>query len=70
MLAFSDSRQRAAFFAPYLKRTTAETEYLKPLYDAITKEEQASGGSSVTLDEVAERFVREATGRKLVLIRS
>jgi hypothetical protein len=70
MLAFSDSRQRAAFFAPYLKRTTAETEYLKPLYDAIIKEELVSGDVPVTMGEVANRFLKEATGRKLVLIRS
>jgi hypothetical protein len=37
LLAFSDSRQRAAFFALYLKRTTAESEYLKPLYDAVQR---------------------------------
>ena len=70
MLAFSDSRQRAAFFAPYLRRTTAETEYLKPLYDAIKKGEQASGDEPVTMDEVASRFLKEATVRRLVLIRS
>lgn len=68
MLTFSDSRQRAAFFAPYLKRTTAETEYMKPLYDALKLEEERNE-TPVSLTEVAERFVKEAVKRKLVLIR-
>ncbi len=68
MLAFSDSRQRAAFFAPYLKRTTAETEYMKPLYDALKLEEDRNN-NAVSLTDVAERFVKEAVKRKLVLIR-
>ena len=70
MLAFSDSRQRAAFFAPYLKRTTAETEYAKPLYDALLIEEEKKGDDSVMLEDVAQRFRKEALKRKLVLIRS
>lgn len=70
MLAFSDSRQRAAFFAPYLKQTSAETEYLKPLYEALRIEEDRNDGTPVTLESVADRFLKEATKRKLVLIRS
>lgn len=68
MLAFSDSRQRAAFFAPYLKRTTAETEYLKPLYDAI-KRAEAVDDEPATLDEIVRRFVKEAKNRKRIFLR-
>jgi superfamily II DNA/RNA helicase len=70
LLAFSDSRQRAAFFAPYLKRTTAETEYMKPLSDALRTEELNNGGLPVGLSEVANQFVNQATQRPLVLIRT
>ncbi|MCU1267562.1 MAG: box helicase [Acidobacteria bacterium] len=70
LLAFSDSRQRAAFFAPYLKRTTAETEYMKPLCDAVKLEEQLNGGLPVGLSDVANQFVSQAVKRQLVLIRS
>ncbi|HYL99210.1 MAG TPA: helicase-related protein, partial [Blastocatellia bacterium] len=70
MLAFSDSRQRAAFFAPYLKRTSAETEYLKPIHDAIRIEEERNDGEAVSLETVADRFLKEATKRRLILIRS
>ncbi len=70
VLAFSDSRQRAAFFAPYLKRTTAETEYAKPLYDALLLEEKSSDDDPVMLEDVAKRFKKEALKRKLVLIKS
>ncbi|MGD9588738.1 MAG: DEAD/DEAH box helicase [Pyrinomonadaceae bacterium] len=68
MLAFSDSRQRAAFFAPYLKRTTAETEYARPLYEALQKEESALG-EAVDINTIAKRFVREATSRKQIVLR-
>ena len=70
MLAFSDSRQRAAFFAPYLKRTTAETEYSKPLLDALRLSEEANGGDPVTLEVTAKRFLKEAVGRRFALIRT
>lgn len=69
LLAFSDSRQRAAFFAPYLKRTTGETEYLKPLYDAVIKAEAANDGKPATLVEIARRFVKEAKNRKRIFLR-
>jgi superfamily II DNA/RNA helicase len=70
MLAFSDSRQRAAFFAPYLKRTTGETEYLKPLYDALLTEERANDEEPVTLEDIAKRFVRQAQKCDLVWLRT
>lgn len=70
LLAFSDSRQRAAFFAPYLKRTTAESEYLKPLFDAIKAEEMSDSSHPVGISDVSNQFVSQATKRPLVLIRS
>jgi hypothetical protein len=70
ILAFSDSRQRAAFFAPYLKRTTGETEYLKPIYDALRAEERANDEEPITLEDVAKRFVRQAQKRNLVWLQT
>jgi hypothetical protein len=39
LLVFSDSRQRAAFFAPYLSQTMAETAFLGPIEQALRKAE-------------------------------
>lgn len=68
MLAFSDSRQRAAFFAPYLKRTTAETEYARPLYDALRTEEEKNEGPA-DIESVVGRFSRNAMSRPWVILR-
>ena len=57
LLVFSDARQRAAFFAPYLAQTTLETAYMGPLVQAIaTAEEQE--GRPVTFEETARTYVR------------
>lgn len=69
MLAFSDSRQRAAFFAPYLKRTTAETEYSQPLYNSLLIQESKNDDEPVTIDEITRRFVKTATDRKQIVLR-
>lgn len=69
MLAFSDSRQRAAFFAPYLKRTTAETEYSNPLYEALLVQEAKNDNEPVTINEVTKRFVKNALERKQIVLR-
>jgi hypothetical protein len=69
MLAFSDSRQRAAYFAPYLARTTAETQYMRPLVDAISEEIGASGGSGASFDDIARRFLKRAEEQPYVIIR-
>ena len=58
LLVFSDSRQRAAFFAPYLKQTMAETAYLGPIHDAIRKAEQREQ-RPVALDEIAAQYMRD-----------
>src|SRR5262249_38893327 len=69
LLAFSDSRQRAAHFAPYLARTTAETQYMKPLLDAIQDAVSASAGSGASLDDISERFLKFAQNQPYVVIR-
>lgn len=68
MLVFSDSRQRAAFFAPYLQRTSCESEYSKPLYDALLELERKHG-EPASIEEVAKRFVRNAEERKVIVVR-
>lgn len=66
LLAFSDSRQRAAHFAPYLARTTAETQYMKPMVQAIA---EATKSSSASFEKVAERFLKFAQGQPYVIVR-
>jgi DEAD/DEAH box helicase/Domain of unknown function (DUF1998)/Helicase conserved C-terminal domain len=56
LLVFSDSRQRAAFFAPYLKHTMAETAYLGPVLNALQRAEKRED-RPVTLDEIADQYV-------------
>lgn len=58
LLAFSDSRQRAAHFAPYLARTTAEKQYMRPLLDGLQEAAQTTGGEGASLDDVADRFLK------------
>lgn len=69
MLVFSDSRQRAAFFAPYLQRTTAESEYSSPLYKALLEQEKKDEGP-VTIEDVSKRFVKRALKRRQVVLRT
>ena len=69
LLAFSDSRQRAAHFAPYLGRTTAETQYMKPLVDAIRDTIAGAGGQGVSFDDVADRFLKVAQKQPYIIIR-
>jgi len=59
LLAFSDSRQRAAFFAPYLKRTTCESGYQKPLFDSIVEVVRNNDGVA-SFEEVANMFVKQS----------
>ncbi|WP_428939242.1 DUF1998 domain-containing protein [Fontivita pretiosa] len=54
LLVFSDSRQRAAYFTPYLTRTTAEPSYIQPLLETARKI-QASRNSPGTVVEVIDR---------------
>lgn len=56
LLAFSDSRQRAAFFAPYLARTTAETEYDPRILRAVRDEIGVNKGRAVDVGAALSRF--------------
>lgn len=56
LLVFSDSRQRAAFFAPYLLQTTAETAFQGPLEAAIKNAEEERGGKPVSFKKVAFEY--------------
>lgn len=67
LLVFSDSRQRAAFFAPYLEYTAAESAYLGPLFSALIKSEK-NEGRSVTFREVATQYVRSLSDMPIVVI--
>ncbi|MGE3673693.1 MAG: helicase-related protein [Polyangiaceae bacterium] len=69
LLAFSDSRQRAAHFAPYLARTTAQTQYLKPVYEAIRQTARALGGDGAPFDDIAGRFVKNVITQPFVVVR-
>lgn len=68
VLAFSDSRQRAAYFAPYLSRTAAETQVMAPLVeaiDAVLKQDPRGA----TIDEVAYAFSRRVEKQPYVILR-
>lgn len=56
LLVFSDSRQRAAFFAPYLLQTTAETAFQGPLEMAIKTAEEQRDGKPVSFRKVAIEY--------------
>lgn len=60
LLVFSDSRQQAAFFAPYLETTTSESAFLGPLKDAIVRAE-TDEGEPVSVDRIAQEFVNSVT---------
>ena len=66
LLAFSDSRQRAAHFAPYLARTTAETQYMKPLVEAIR---EATKDGPASFENISERFLKFAQKQPYVIVR-
>jgi superfamily II DNA/RNA helicase len=69
ILAFSDSRQRAAHFAPYLTRTTAETQFLKPLMEAIHRVGKTFAEQGAPLDEIANAFANSALKQPFVVLR-
>jgi hypothetical protein len=68
LLAFSDSRQRAAHFAPYLARTTAETQHMRPLLEALREVVDAAGGAA-SFDDVADRFLKSVRKQPYVVVR-
>lgn len=68
LLAFSDSRQRAAYFMPYLTRTAAEPSYVQPILAAaaqIERDENRSG----TVVEVIDRAQSIMLGQDWVVFR-
>lgn len=67
LLVFSDSRQRAAFFAPYLEYTAAESAYLGPLLSALIKAE-SNADRPVTFREVATQYVRNLSDMPIAVI--
>ena len=68
LLVFSDARQRAAFFAPYLEQTTLETAYMGPLVSAITEEEQRES-RPVSFEEITRAYVRGMEKRRMSVIK-
>ena len=68
LLAFSDSRQRAAFFAPYLSRTVAEASFVEPVLTAIAQSD--TKGELHSIPELAEAAARHAKSRRWVILRS
>ncbi|MDP9191069.1 MAG: DEAD/DEAH box helicase [Acidobacteriota bacterium] len=63
LLAFSDSRQRAAFFAPYLARTSVQSEFEPPIVRAALEAITENGGMPVSTDDVIGRFETHARRR-------
>lgn len=59
LLVFADSRQDAAFFAPYLERTYTNILRRRLLYAALHGDEAGRRGQ-LTLDDVAERLREQA----------
>ncbi len=70
LLCFSDSRQRAAYFAPYLGRTTAETQYMGPLFRSIRIADERSSGNGANFNEIADVFLQQVEEQKYVVIRT
>ncbi|MCB8953398.1 MAG: DEAD/DEAH box helicase [Ardenticatenales bacterium] len=59
LLIFADSRQDAAFFAPYLERTYTNILRRRLLHAALGQDRAAQRGQ-LTLDDVAERLREQA----------
>lgn len=68
LLAFSDSRQRAAFFAPYLGQTTADSAFMGPLEKAILAAETSAGGP-VSFEEVRDEYLRLVETMNVAVLR-
>jgi hypothetical protein len=68
LLAFSDSRQRAAYFMPYLTRTAAEPSYIQPILTAarfFEAEEKRPG----TAPEILESAQQHVLGHDWIVFR-
>ena len=67
LLAFSDSRQRAAFFAPYLSRTIADAAFVQPL--AVAASSAEANGDPLSLQEWPSEAREIATAYPWVIFR-
>lgn len=60
LLAFSDSRQSAAFFAPYLQRSYGSYQHRSLVLKGLLAANEAEGGA-VTLEDLVDRCASAAT---------
>ncbi|HEY2584855.1 MAG TPA: DEAD/DEAH box helicase [Tepidisphaeraceae bacterium] len=67
LIAFSDARQRAAFFYPYLARTSCEPAYVQPLIAAVRQLEDDSDVTSPK--RVVEAATQIVVNQPRVLVR-
>jgi len=68
LLAFSDSRQGAAYFMPLLTRTTAEPSYVHSLLTA-TRQCEEKTGEPTPVQKVIEKALEEMLSRRWVIRR-
>ncbi len=66
LLSFSDSRQRAAFFVPYLTRTSAESAIRADLYRVFQKLHTGASREGLPLSLQPERVARTVDFERLV----
>jgi len=69
LLVFSDSRQRAAHYAPYLARTAAETQYMRPLLESVEQVDAANDYQGATVTDVGSRFRQMIQRQPFVAVR-
>lgn len=61
LLAFSDSRQQAAFFAPYLESTYGRLAQRRALFAAIQRAVALGGGEPAAVNDIADMANLQAT---------
>lgn len=69
LIAFSDSRQGAAFFASSLDRTTNYVAFIKPLTEAVKNATEKNNGEPVMLQKAAEEYVKLVSEESYISIR-
>src|SRR5205823_2670311 len=67
LIAFSDARQRAASFYPYLARTSCEPAYVQPLITAVRQLE--ADGDITTPKRTIETATNLVIGQPRVMVR-
>lgn len=68
LLIFADSRQDAAFFAPYLERTYNNILRRRLIYNALQQDEAARSGE-LTLEDLAERLREQSEKAGIFAVR-